>query len=248
MHKKTSTMIAALMLGFFIGAAAPVQAEKAESQVSSPALKGQQVQDQRFLREEEKLARDVYLTLHKRWNLQIFSNIAQAEQRHMDRMESLLKTNGIADPVQDDAIGAFTNKELAKLYTDLVAQGSRSEIDALTVGATIEDLDLRDIQVMQTNTNAAEAQQVFDALACGSRNHMRAFHSQLESRGASYQAQYLTSTSLEQILTGSHERCGQSAKFKSKRQGKGNRPGHMRGQNNQGNGPGKGHNCQHRGR
>jgi len=36
-----------------------------------------------YMREEEKLARDVYLTLTDTWQLPIFWNIAGAKQRHM---------------------------------------------------------------------------------------------------------------------------------------------------------------------
>ena len=91
-----------------------------------------------FLREEEKLARDVYLTLAEKWQLPIFSNIARAEQRHMDLVLLLLETYDVVDPIVDDTIGAFVNPFLAGLYTDLVADGSVSLIHAMVVGAPIE--------------------------------------------------------------------------------------------------------------
>jgi len=37
----------------------------------------------RFMREEEKLARDVYLKLFDTWKLTVFSRIARSEQRHL---------------------------------------------------------------------------------------------------------------------------------------------------------------------
>jgi hypothetical protein len=39
-----------------------------------------------FMREEEKLARDTYITLNQTWGLRVFSNIASSEQTHMDTM------------------------------------------------------------------------------------------------------------------------------------------------------------------
>ncbi|MDP2030099.1 MAG: DUF2202 domain-containing protein [Thiobacillus sp.] len=45
-----------------------------------------------FMREEEKLARDVYLTLYETWGLAVFSNIASSEQSHMDALLKLLRT------------------------------------------------------------------------------------------------------------------------------------------------------------
>ena len=65
-----------------------------------------------FMREEEKLARDVYLTLFDVWGLQIFENIAAAESRHTASVLDLIDQYGLDDPVVDDSIGAFTNPDL----------------------------------------------------------------------------------------------------------------------------------------
>jgi hypothetical protein len=46
--------------------------------------------DLQFLREEEKLARDVYLTLYDAWQLAPHQNIAESEQTHTDRVLDLL--------------------------------------------------------------------------------------------------------------------------------------------------------------
>lgn len=161
-----------------------------------------------FLREEEKLARDVYLTLGALWDVPEFANIAASEQAHMDAVLRLLVTYRIPDPVTDDTIGVFVNPTLDALYDDLVAAGEGSLIAALTVGATIEDLDLNDIQAMEERNTARDAARVLDSLACGSRNHVRAYVAQLRLLGADYAAQYLTAAELEAILAGDHERCG----------------------------------------
>lgn len=47
------------------------------------------------MREEEKLARDVYKTLWEKWGNQIFSNIAQSEQTHTDAIMKILSLNEI---------------------------------------------------------------------------------------------------------------------------------------------------------
>lgn len=164
--------------------------------------------DLQFLREEEKLARDVYLTLYERWRLMPHANIASSEQTHMDRAKATLADFGLADPVQDDRIGVFVNGQLGQLYVDLVARGEQTEVASLQVGATIEDLDLRDIEVMKSRTTDASVLAMYEALQCGSRNHLRAFTSQLAMRGASYAPQYLTRAEYEAILGGAHERCG----------------------------------------
>ncbi len=239
-NRLIATVVAVLMIGtgvLMIGAAV-TQAEKGTIMKTSEPSQHQQ--DVRFLREEEKLARDVYITLHKRWKLQIFENISQSEQRHMDRMKTLVIRYGLTDPVRDDTVGVFTNKELAKLYKDLVARGSKSEVEALLVGATIEDLDIRDIRRMKKNTADADAQDAFAKLECGSRNHMRAFSRQLEARGVTYKVKYLSQGEVKQILEGAHERCGQVGR--GGKQGRGQ--GHGRGG---GHGWSKGQGRGHRG-
>ena len=54
------------------------------------------------MREEEKLAQDVYLTLYDTWGKNIFQNIAQSEATHTDAVANLLKQFGIDDPVREE--------------------------------------------------------------------------------------------------------------------------------------------------
>ena len=91
-----------------------------------------------FIREEEKMARDVYRVLYEKWGNPIFANIVESEQAHMDAVANLLVFYGQNDPVTSDATGEFNDEAIAKLYSDLVERGSQSEIDALLVGAYIE--------------------------------------------------------------------------------------------------------------
>ena len=102
-------------------------------------LDATETEDLLFMREEEKLARDTYLTLYDRWSQNIFQNIARSEQRHMDTMLDMIQYYGLEDPVTDDTVGAFNNPVLATLYDDLIERGSASLLEALHVGAYIED-------------------------------------------------------------------------------------------------------------
>ncbi len=165
-------------------------------------------EDLAFSREEEKLARDVYLSLYEAWNLTIFSNISSAEQTHMDRVGEVLVAFGLPDPVTDDAVGAFTNSEISNLFVQLVSDGLDDEVAALTVGATIEDLDIYDLQNMAARTDDPIALATYEALECGSRNHMRAFMEQLRSRDADYDVQFISNEHFVEILAASQESCG----------------------------------------
>jgi hypothetical protein len=156
-----------------------------------------------YMREEEKLARDTYITLNGAWGLRVFSNISIAEQAHMDAMLAMLNYYGIDDPVVNDAVGSFTNATLAGLYVDLVARAAASSLEALYVGAYIEETDIRDIQLAISDTAQANIIVVYENLLAGSKNHLRAFVNHIEMQGEDYVAQVLDQSEVDAILAGS---------------------------------------------
>ncbi len=159
------------------------------------------------MRQEEKLARDVYLTLQLQWGARIFANIARAEQKHMDMVKTILDRYGLEDPVTDDTIGIFPDDRFVELYEQLVETGSASLQDALMVGATIEDLDIWDLEEAILNeVDNEDIKAVYQNLWKGSRNHMRAFASQLALYDIEYSAQYISAEELETILSADPER------------------------------------------
>lgn len=158
------------------------------------------------MREEEKLARDVYLTLDALWGVKIFTNIASAEQTHTDSVQTLLVRYGIADPITQDTVGTFASPDMQKLYDELIQRGKVSLLDALTVGATIEDLDIRDLELLKKETLRADILAVYDNLQKGSRNHMRAFVKNIKMRGGSYVPQYISESEYNSIINGTQEK------------------------------------------
>ncbi|NTU64777.1 MAG: DUF2202 domain-containing protein, partial [Chloroflexi bacterium] len=155
-------------------------------------LSADEIAGLQFMREEEKLARDVYLTLYQKWGLTTFNHIANSEATHMASIKTLLDRYGIADPAAGKPIGVFINPELQTLYNQLIAQGSQSPAAALKVGGAIEEIDIRDLQVRGAGTSYADIQSVYNSLLNGSYNHLRAFTSVLKTRtGEVYQPQYL---------------------------------------------------------
>ena len=84
-----------------------------------------------FMREEEKLARDTYLTLYEQWELAVLSNIASSEQMHMNAILKLLKKYDLEDPAADTEIGEFSDEYLQQLYNTLITKGMLSALDAL---------------------------------------------------------------------------------------------------------------------
>jgi hypothetical protein len=132
-----------------------------------------------YMREEEKLARDVYLSLGSTWNIPIFSNIAQSEQVHMDSMKTLIDRYGLPDPAAGKSQGEFSDPVLQKLHDDLIAQGSVSSIEALKVGVLIEETDISDLNKAIATTQKKDIRTVYNNLLQGSMNHLNAFEANL---------------------------------------------------------------------
>jgi hypothetical protein len=157
-----------------------------------------------WMREEEKLAKDVYTTLGQVWGINIFTNISSAEQTHTDSVKTLIDRYGLEDPITDETIGIFKNETFSKLYQDLVKQGSSSLVEALKVGALIEELDIKDLQERVTTT--ADIDLVFQNLERGSRNHLRAFTRQLSQQGENYVPIYISQSEFDEIIGSEVER------------------------------------------
>jgi hypothetical protein len=161
-----------------------------------------------LMREEEKMARDVYSYLYEKWNHRVFKNIGNAEERHMQTMLCLTDRYGIPDPVGDNVPGEFVNQQLAELYTELTTKGTASLTAAMEVGAIIEDLDIADL-IQLTNGGSvdnADLLAAFGELTKGSRNHMRAFVKQLTILGSSYVPQFITEEYYTNIISTDQER------------------------------------------
>jgi len=177
----------------------------AQAQGNLPAVTGGDLSEEEaaallFMREEEKLAHDVYLTLYEEWGLPIFQNISQSEQAHMEAIKTLLDRYGLQDPASNP-LGVFTNPDLQRLYDELAARGGQSLADALKVGAAIEEIDILDLQERLAQSDKADIQQVFNNLLKGSQNHLRSFVSTLSTQsGETYQPQYLEAQAYQDIL------------------------------------------------
>lgn len=132
-----------------------------------------------YMREEEKLARDVYLALYDIWDLAIFKNISDSEQKHMDSIKTLLDRYGVPDPAEDKAAGEFTTK-FQSIYDDLIEVGSTSVTAALKVGELIELTDIEDLTDALADTDRKDIKRVYTNLRNGSYNHLDAFRFELK--------------------------------------------------------------------
>jgi hypothetical protein len=158
-----------------------------------------------FMLEEEKLARDTYQFLKEKWNLNQFANIKNSEQTHMNAIETLLKQSSTPYTILPE--GVFSVPELQSLYDTFIIDGSKSILDALNIGATIEDLDIVDLQKYISQTQNAQIISVYQSLQCGSRNHLRSFTGSLVFYDATYTPQFLSLEEYNNIVNSSQEQC-----------------------------------------
>jgi hypothetical protein len=164
-------------------------------------LTAEEKNDLAFMREEEKLARDVYLTLHDIWGTPVFANIASSEQRHMDAMLNLLNTYRLPDPAAGKLVGEFLNAELQALYDALIARGKQSALEALQVGGVIEETDIEDLNAAMATSRLSNIDKVYQNLLNGSYNHLRAFARNIQSlTGQPYVAQVVSQDIVDSIL------------------------------------------------
>ncbi|MBF0176980.1 MAG: DUF2202 domain-containing protein [Magnetococcales bacterium] len=180
---------------------APSSAQTVAFQPASPGgLSQAEITSLQFMREEEKMARDVYRAMHQRWGLSLFNSIARSEQKHMDAVRALLVRYQIADPVIDDTVGALQNAKLSATYQTLLKRGEQSVNEALRVGGFIEEVDISDLNEGIKGAQHQDIIQVYQAIRGGSFNHLRAFVHGLELRGQTYSPVIMHQQSLDTII------------------------------------------------
>lgn len=186
-----------------------INSEQLETQLSTiPAgeISADEEAGLTYMREEEKLAHDVYIVLFNQQDQKIFQNIANSETTHTEAIKTLIERYHLTDPVGNNPEGVFTDITLQSLYDTLVAQGSASLIDALLVGAAIEELDIIDIETRQLDViDNDDIILVYDNLIKGSRNHLRAFVRNLDNQGETYVPQYLSQAVYDEIINSSNK-------------------------------------------
>lgn len=151
------------------------------SKSSASGLTQEQKDTLFFIYQEEKVARDAYITLGGYYAHSTFENIQLSEQEHIDAVQALCEQYGVdISMVEEDVVGEFELPVLQELYDTLVAQGQVSELSALMVGEYIELTDIDDLEGAQEGM-PKDVFRVFENLKNGSLNHLDAFRSAIEA-------------------------------------------------------------------
>jgi len=157
-----------------------------------------------YMGNEERLAYDVYNALYEQYGTEQFTKIAtNGEYKHITAVQELIQKYKLSDDVnftnidlptlgymntniEDMEAGTYDIAAIQKLYDDLVAQGSASEIDALKVGCIIEVVDVNDLNrdiALAESEGATDIVTVFNFLRDGSYKHYWAFDKGLKNKG-----------------------------------------------------------------
>jgi hypothetical protein len=138
-----------------------------------------------FMREEEKMARDVYAYLYEKYKLPVFKNITKSENAHMSAVLRLITGFKVTDNSSNNP-GEFTNTHITELYNQLLTMGNLSVVDALKVGVLIEQTDIADLQKELLTVENTSIKTVYGNLLKGSEAHLKAFTWNLKVRGVVY--------------------------------------------------------------
>ena len=140
----------------------------------------------KFMREEEKLARDVYDQLYKKWNLVTFQNIAASEQTHFDALGTLLTRYSVADPAQGLAAGVLLESQALRPLQRV--DGERDQVRpgrARSGRADRKRTDIADLESAIKGTTKIDVKRVYTNLMNASFNHLEAFETGCELLGVS---------------------------------------------------------------
>ncbi len=165
----------------------------------SGTLTESEIEGLMVMREEEKLARQVYIFFFENYNYRIFNNISKSEDAHTRAVLHLIDGYGLEDPTPESDT-EFFNPLFNELYAQLTKKGSENVVEALKAGAFIEEADIADLRKLLSETQNEDVKRVYGNLLRGSTFHLRAFSNVLKLRGESYQPTILSSEEYLEIL------------------------------------------------
>ena len=181
------------------GTTSVIEANLKSVLIEAPELTDSELDILLGMKEEEKLAHDVYIALYEKWGSLIFSNISSAEERHMNAVIRLLEYYG-SDETSVGEAGIFTIDKFQILYDELVAAGSVSIAEAYKTGLLIEEMDIKDLTEALEIVSNDNIVLVFENLLKASRNHLRAFNRELTKLEITYVPVYISQDEFDQIL------------------------------------------------
>lgn len=150
------------------------------------------------VREDEKLARDLYYAFFNTYKLKAFENISKAEENHMKATERLLEYYGIEYPAAGER-GKFANSVRQAQYDSLLQKGSTA-LEAFKVMAQYEEYNIVQYKKDLAGIVNPNVKIVIENLEKGSENHFKATIRQITALGGTYTAQLMTQEEYRAII------------------------------------------------
>ncbi|MDD3078927.1 MAG: DUF2202 domain-containing protein [Paludibacter sp.] len=143
-----------------------------------------------LMREEEKMAHDVYVYFYDQYQYRIFDNISKSESRHTESVLNLITYFVYSDPATG-IYGQFNNVDIQAIFNELTTEATTLE-QALATGAYIEEYDIADLKTEISKTENADIIKVYTNLKRASGYHLKAFVKTLAMQGVTYKPQILS--------------------------------------------------------
>lgn len=212
-----------IVLGIVLGG--PGAATAAAGEVSINDLNFNEQTHLVFTCEEEKLARDVYRVLGRSFpEIGSFAEMEANKEHNKCAVLDLMRKYRVSVPHVNDNVGVFSWGSYGRYFTEkylvLTSQGTSNPLNALYVGAFMEELNILDIDqcpkvIVDINNGISEASacgrnytdnpdvlRVYDSLVEESRRHLRLLVRDIEQiiGVGNYQAQVLPQDQVDAIL------------------------------------------------
>lgn len=150
------------------------------------------------VREDEKLARDIYNSFYSLYASKPMSNIAKAEENHIAAVERLFYFYSINYPAVGEA-GVFADATRQSYYNELISKGT-TLLDAYKAAAYLEEKDIADYEAVLPSITNPNIKLVIEHLIKGSINHFKATLRQIDALGGEYQAAVLSQERYTEIV------------------------------------------------
>ena len=104
------------------------------------------------------------------------------------------------DPSINNNVNGLVKQGLVSLFDNLLTQGKLSALEALYVGAAIEEVDMLDLQQAIGTADNDHIRRMYENLLSGSRNHLRTYIKQIEEQGENYEALFLSQDEIDAVM------------------------------------------------
>ncbi len=154
------------------------------------------------MNEEKKMTCDLYTEFYQRWQLDVFNDVKESEQLHLQRINELMALYNITVPESKLPAekGKYTNSDIQKLYDDYTVKGCISDICALNTAAYMEEEDLSMLRERIKDQNDEHIIKVFAQMEKATQNHLKVFVKSLKQSGVEYKPQVLSQGDYDAIL------------------------------------------------